>query len=198
MRAVYLFITTYEQKKENVTTIIDSGCSMTNAIEALEELRTCLESVWPYDISNVNKRPNEEAYDQAKDHQITSALKVNIDLIEMKTCLTQGFPFAFGLRLHKSFDKAAKRGVVPMPDENEQGRNEHGRCDFNYDKHKIQISGFLICRHAMLYIPYDYMTNSAYYFDVWTVRKLEHDGMGHENWDDDENTSSSSSSSAAD
>jgi hypothetical protein len=50
----------------------------------------------------------------------------------------------------------------------------------------------------MLYIPYDYMTNSAYYFDVWTVRKLEHDDMGHENWDDDENTSSSSSSSAAD
>jgi hypothetical protein len=104
---------------------------MTNAIEALEELGTCLESIWSYDISQVNTRPHGEAYDQAIDHQITEALKVNIDLNEMKTCLAQGFPFAFGLRLYKSFDKAAKTGVVPMPDQSEQSRSEHGRFDFD-------------------------------------------------------------------
>lgn len=133
-------------KKKGTTTVSDSGCSMTNAIEALEEMGTCLESVWPYDISNVNARPEERAYDQAKDHQITSALKVNVDLIEMKTCLAQGFPFAFGLRLYKSFDKAAKTGVVSMPDASEQGRTEHGRCDFNYDKTSITTK----CSYLML------------------------------------------------
>lgn len=60
----------HKKKEEN-----DSGCSMINVIE---ELGTCLESVCLYDILNVNKRPNEEAYDQVKDHQITSALMVNI------------------------------------------------------------------------------------------------------------------------
>ena len=105
---------------------------MTNAIEALEEFGTCLESLWPYEVSNVNIRPNEEAFEQAQEHQIKNALKVNIDLNEMKTCLAQGFPFAFGIRLYKSFDKAAKKGVVPMPDGTEQGRTEHGRSELDF------------------------------------------------------------------
>lgn len=100
---------------------------MTNAIEALEEFGTCLESVWPYDISQVNSKPDEQAYEQGRDHQITGAMKVNIDLNEMKSCLAQGFPFAFGLRLYQSFNKAAKSGVVPMPDASESERSEHGR-----------------------------------------------------------------------
>jgi hypothetical protein len=123
-------------KKKNVTTITDSGCSMTNAIEALEELGTCHESIWTYDIANVNTRPHEKAYTEASNYQITGAFKVNIDLIEMKTCLAQGFPFAFGLRLYKSFDKAAKTGVVPMPDQSEQGRTEHGRFGLIFIKIK--------------------------------------------------------------
>ena len=114
-------------KRTNATTITDTGCSMTNAIEALEEFGTCLESLWAYDISKVNTRPSDEAYEQGTYHQIKEALKVDIDLNEMKTCLAQGFPFAFGLRLYKSFDKARKTGVVPMPDETEQSRTEHGR-----------------------------------------------------------------------
>mgnify|MGYP002378175067 FL=1 len=99
---------------------------MTNAIESLEEAGVCLESVWPYDISQVNIRPSDEAYQEGLEHQITEALKININLNEMKTCLAQGFPFAFGLRLYKSFDKARPSGVVPMPDESEQSRSEHG------------------------------------------------------------------------
>jgi hypothetical protein len=114
-------------RKKNVTTITDSGCSMTNAIEALEEFGTCLESVWPYDIASVNTKPHEQAYEQGKDHQITGAMKVNIDLNEMKSCLAQGFPFAFGIRLYQSFNKAAKTGVVPLPDADERERSEHGR-----------------------------------------------------------------------
>src|SRR5579871_4377815 len=68
-----LFIYYNARTKKNATNITDSGCSMTNAIEALEELGTCLESVWPYDVSSVNTRPNDEAYQQAQDHQITEA-----------------------------------------------------------------------------------------------------------------------------
>jgi len=85
---------------------------MTNAIEALEELDTCHESIWAYDIANVNTRPSNEAY-------------------------TQAFPFAFGLLLYKSFDKAAKTGIVSMPDQSEQGRTEHGRFDLDFYKNQL-------------------------------------------------------------
>jgi hypothetical protein len=100
---------------------------MTDAIEALEEYGTCLESIWPYDISRVNTRPDDEAYEQAEKHKIREALQVNLDLDEMKSCLAQGFPFAFGLRLFTSFDKARETGVVPMPDLSDGARQSHGR-----------------------------------------------------------------------
>ncbi len=100
---------------------------MTSAIEALEEFGTCLESHWPYDISRVNTRPNESAYQEAINHKITEALRIDINLHEMKSCLAQGFPFAFGLKLYTSFDQASKSGVVPMPNTSDSGRQSHGR-----------------------------------------------------------------------
>jgi hypothetical protein len=111
---------------------------MTSAIEALEEFGTCLESHWPYDISRVNTRPNESAYQEAINHKITEALRIDINLHEMKSCLAQGFPFAFGLKLYTSFDQASKSGVVPMPKTWDNGRLSHARFieDF-YFKEKI-------------------------------------------------------------
>jgi hypothetical protein len=123
-----LFIYYNARVKSNNSELIDDfGCSMTDAIEALEEFGTCLESIWPYDISNVNIRPNDEAYEQAKNHKINKALHLNIDLNEMKSCLAQGFPFAFGLRLYSSFDKALKNGIVPKPSIWEQDGQAYGR-----------------------------------------------------------------------
>ena len=105
---------------------------MTSAIEALEEFGTCLESVWPYDISRVNARPNNQAYQESAHHKITEAFQIDINLYEMKSCLAQGFPFAFGLRLYSSFDEAEKTGIVPMPNHWEDGRQAHGRFDRNF------------------------------------------------------------------
>ena len=116
-------------KRHHAGHIRDTGCSITSAIETLQERGVCLESIWPYDVSSVNEQPSAEAYEHATEHQITEALQVNINLHEMKSCLAQGFPFAFGLILYQSFDKAAKHGVVPMPNDDEQGRGEHGRSD---------------------------------------------------------------------
>jgi hypothetical protein len=108
---------------------------MTNGIETLAKLGVCLESMWPYIIENVNTRPEEDTYQAADHFKITEALQVDVDLNQMKSCLAQGFPFAFGLRLFTSFDKAAKSGVVPIPDEDEQNREVHGRSVYNHIHH---------------------------------------------------------------
>ena len=114
-------------KGGNSSSVTDSGCSMTDAIEALEEFGTCLESTWPYNIAQVNRRPDDRAYQQAAPHKITEAFQVNVELNEMKSCLAQGFPIAFGLKLFSSFDKAAQTGVVPMPNAGDGGRQSDGR-----------------------------------------------------------------------
>lgn len=51
-------------------------------------------------MSRKSACPDEQAYEHAKNNKITEALRVNIDLNEMKLCLAQGFPFAFGLKLY--------------------------------------------------------------------------------------------------
>lgn len=114
---------------ESDESLEDSGCTIASAIESLEESGTCLESIWPYKVKRVNKCPSDEAYTAAENNTINDALELNIDLHEMKSCLAQGFPFVFGLELYKSFDKAAKKGVVPMPKAGDKNRESHGRSD---------------------------------------------------------------------
>ncbi len=52
---------------------------------------------------------------------------MDVDLNEMKTCLAQGFPFAFGVKLFESFNDAAKNGVVPKPGSADTARGSHGK-----------------------------------------------------------------------
>lgn len=80
----------------------DSGCTVTSAIEALEESGTCLESLWPYKVKRANKCPSDEAFAAAGTNRINDALQIKIDLYEMKSCLAQGFLFVFGLELYQS------------------------------------------------------------------------------------------------
>ncbi len=139
-----LFIYYNGRAKENQSRVLtDSGCTMTGAIEALEEFGTCLESIWPYEISKVNSRPSDRAFQEASNHKITEALQIDIDLYEMKSCLAQGFPFAFGLQLFKSFDKASTTGVVPMPNASERIRSSHGRSH-HFFSYNMKIDYFVL------------------------------------------------------
>ncbi len=104
-----------KDEEESGNDIEDSGCTITSAIESLEESGTCFGSIWPYYTKHVNKCPHGEAYDAAQNNKITDALRINNNLYEMKSCLAQGYPFVFGLELFKSFDKAGEKGIVPIP-----------------------------------------------------------------------------------
>lgn len=107
--------------------VIDSGYSIPDAIEALEVFGTCLEAMWPYDVSNVNSRPSNEAYEQAESHRINKTTKINVDLQDMKTCLVHGFPFVFALKVFASFENAAKNGLVVIPRTCEQDQQTYDK-----------------------------------------------------------------------
>ena len=105
----------------------DKGSAITSAIESLKETGVCLENMWKYERSKVNDQPTLECYEAAREHVIIEALQVELDLIELKTCLAQGFPIVVSINLYSSFDKAAEKGIVPMPRSNDQLRSKHGR-----------------------------------------------------------------------
>ena len=52
---------------------------------------------------------------------------MEIDLNEMKTCLAQGYPFAFAVSLFQSFSDAAQSGVVPKPGPEDTAQGTIGR-----------------------------------------------------------------------
>jgi C1A family cysteine protease len=144
-----LFIYYNARMKNNPSgELTDSGCSMSSGIESLEEFGVCSESVWPYDVQLINQCPGDQAFEQAQQLKITEALQLDLDLNQMKSCLAQGYPFAFGLSLFTSFDRAAKSGVVPLPDQNETSREAHGS-------------------HAMLAVGYSDQSNSFIVRNSW-------------------------------
>ncbi len=145
--------------------LTDSGCTMTSAIEALEQFGTCLESLWPYDISQVNTRPNDQSYQEAQSHKITEAFQVNINLYEMKSCLAQGFPFAFGLKLYSSFDQAGTTGVVPMPDTGDYGQQPIGRFIYRFVILEREFTFHF--SHALLAVGYSDQSNAFIVRNSW-------------------------------
>ena len=110
--------------------IIDEGCSITSAIEALKESGICLESIWPYKKKKVNLKPSSTSYKKARESSIVGAMEIPVDLRYMKSCLAQGFPFIFGLKLYESFGKASfNGGHVPTPTASSATRKSHGRYE---------------------------------------------------------------------
>ena len=113
-----LFIYYNGRKKDGLQdyNMKDGGTRIPNAIEALAEFGCCKEELFPFDITNVNHKPPEKCYEDAKNYRIKEGMQLRGDLDEMKACLAQGYPFVFGLALFNSFIEAETNGGrVPMP-----------------------------------------------------------------------------------
>ena len=116
---------------------------------------------------DVNARPSDQAYQEAKKHTIKEALQIDIDLHEMKSCLAQGFPFAFGLRLYRSFDRASTTGVVPMPNTSERIRSSHGRFVGFFCSSSASMFVLSSYSHALLAVGYSDHSRSFIVRNSW-------------------------------
>ncbi|CAF1371972.1 unnamed protein product [Rotaria sordida] len=105
----------------------DDGCTIPGAVKALKRYGCCKESLYPYDITKVNKKPPVYCYENAKKYLIVDGMTVVVNLNEMKSCLAQKYPFTFGIKLFTSFAEAETNGgIVPLPQSNELGSKKHG------------------------------------------------------------------------
>jgi len=176
----------------------DQGSTISGSIAVLEEMGACTEETWPYDPKLVNKRPADEAYEEAKQFLIEEAEEINVDLYAMKHCLAEGYPFAFGLLLFNSFDHARRQGIVPMPNlDTEEGRKTHGAHAMLCVGYSDKSQAFIVRNSwgedwgdkGYCYIPYNYMTDPDLCWDCWTIRALTDLDFSPDVWyeDDDRN-----------
>merc|ERR1719203_41930 len=104
------------------------------------------------------------------DYKISDAMNVPLDLDAMKSCLAEGYPIVFALKLTKQFFTPDERGYIPTPDPEDPQAAKHGW-------HTMLLVGYSDRQEVFIvrnswgtewgdegygYVPYDYIANEAF------------------------------------
>jgi C1A family cysteine protease len=154
----------------------DAGAQIRDGIKTIARQGACLESTWPYDITQFAVRPPAAAFAEALGYQAISYTRVPAISAFLKGVLASGFPIVCGIAVYESFETeaVARTGVVPMPDTSaEQCLGGHCIVIIGYD------AGGLIFRNSWDvtwgnqghgHLPWAYLPLIS---DAWVVRKAE-------------------------
>jgi C1A family cysteine protease len=175
LRVSRLFIYYQERAIEGDITQ-DAGARISDGVNACSQTGACLESIWPYTISQFAVKPSQAAYNDAVHRKITSASKC-ADITAIKTALANGTPVVGGFMVYASFESAAvaRTGIMPFPDvAREQCLGGHAVCFVGYNDAK----SWFIVRNSWgtswgdkgyFYMPYQVVTTPNMASDFWAI-----------------------------
>ena len=171
----------YNEREIEGTINEDAGAQIRNGIKTMVDKGVCPESMWPYNIGKFRKKPDDGCYTVALENQITEYLRISPHtLYEVKHCLSDGYPVAFGFMIYESFmsDKVAQTGIVPMPDPKEQSMGGHAVLAVGYDdsKNALLVRNSWGSKWGMggyFWLPYGYVSEPNLSADFWTIRMVE-------------------------
>ncbi|ANH82860.1 peptidase C1 [Niabella ginsenosidivorans] len=171
----------YNERVMMNTVSADSGAYLRDGIKSLNKQGICPEKDWPYIESRFTQKPPASCYKAALKNQVLSYWRVPVNLLSVKGCLADGYPFAFGFTVYESFmtKKVANKGVMPMPDiAKESVLGGHAVLAVGYDDARQAV----LVRNSWntawgirgyFWMPYAYISNTAYCQDFWTIRDVE-------------------------
>ncbi|CAF2638540.1 unnamed protein product [Rotaria sp. Silwood2] len=166
--------------------INDDGATKKATALALRKFGVCSESLWKYDVLNVNKKPPPEIYRIAS-RVTVKPLKVPRNINAIKTCLANQVPVIIGIRMGSidGNEVRANNGYLRRLDPNDPCLDEKGyRC------HSVVLVGYdekakhFIARNSWgrnwgldgyFYVPYeDIMAkNLVNYPDgIWSITEI--------------------------
>jgi len=171
----------YNEREMEGTINEDAGALLRDGIKSMVDKGVCPETMWPYKTCKFKKRPSEECYSEALNNQVTEYLRISPhSLYEVKHCLSEGYPIAFGFTIFESFmsDSVARTGIAPMPQPNESTLGGHAVLAVGYDDTKQALIvrnswGKSWGQNGYFYLPYGYVTEANYSADYWTIRVVE-------------------------
>lgn len=152
----------------------EEGTSLYDNIMGMGEKGICLNEIFPY-VPDINRLPDEAAYDDAQKRKITKALNVEKNISHIKSAISQGYPVAISLSLYESF-KSETSGFVPHPG-NEEFVGYHAMVICGYsEKDKIFIVrnswGETFGDKGYCYIPYSYIGNTNFLHQACIITEI--------------------------
>ena len=162
--------------------IEDKGSSVYDVIESLEQEGICLEDFCPYNIDNYYKKPNIEAYEDAKNHIIKKAENVKIKHLDFVSALSDGYPIAISLKIYNSFGNNYSGFVFRPTDEEIESKScgNHSMviCGYSEDD-KVYIvrnswgKEFGECGYC--YIPFSYIEDEQFINSACIITSINND-----------------------
>jgi C1A family cysteine protease len=173
-----LFI--YYNERVLINTVLsDSGAYIRDGIKTMNSEGVCNEKDWPYIIAQFTAKPPATLYKKAATNQVLSYMRLNnANLVQLQSCLAEGFPFVFGFTVFESFQSIGKNGIMPMPKPSEKRLGGHAVMAVGYDDTKkvflVRNSwGNVWGDQGYFYMPYAYITDTNRADDFWTIRLIE-------------------------
>ena len=181
-----LFIYWNERKIEG-TVDADAGAQLRDGMKVVAKLGVCPSASrpkdsydWPYDLARFRDAPPKACFTFAQDNQITSYQRLPQTLSQMKGCLAEGYPFAFGFMVYESFEspEVARTGEAPLPGARDRPVGGHAVVAVGYDdatqRFVLRNSwGPRWGRKGYFTMPYAYLAEPQLAADFWTVRQTE-------------------------
>src|SRR5271167_956273 len=153
----------------------DAGAQIHDGIKCIATYGVCDEALWPYNQAQFTAKPSDAAYAAAAQEKALSYYTLDINVVEMKQALAQGYPIVIGMQVFAEMEgeAVAETGIVPMPSNFGMSLGGHCVLVVGYDDAK-QV---LIVRNSWgpdwgmggyFMIPYGYV-NEELMTDFWVV-----------------------------
>ena len=187
---VYFYERLEEDPKHNQKDLSDTGGDVVDGVSYIQQFGVCQESLWPYDDTNEQTKPNLSSYPydtppksdyktDASKHKISTYHTIPIDeelVNNIKQSIVNKTPVLIAVAVYKSFESeiTAKTGHVTIPnplnyndpnDSRDPFLGGHEMCLIGYDD---KTKSFLVMNSwgskwgqgGLCLMPYDYLTNS--------------------------------------
>jgi hypothetical protein len=167
------------------TVYSDSGAYVRDALKSTVNDGVAQEREWPYIVAKFDVRPDTGIWENATKHQTLEYLKIDdTSKNAVLSCLNEGYPFIFGLRLYSSFTGSIDTvfgGNVHEPSRDKE-KILGGHCMMCVGYQKRDDGGeYAIVMNSWgpnwgdrgyCYIPLSYLLSNDSY-DFWTIRSME-------------------------
>ena len=176
----------YNSRKITSTTTRNTGTTMRNALKSMRHWGVCHELLWPYLISEFAKEPTSDCYSNAEGNKLVEFHRLTQNQHQLRACLKEGFPFAFGFNVYDSFElEMEDDGKMPLPsyDEKLDGASEiHGVLCVGYNDNTecftvLNSWGSDFGDRGYFYMPYKYLLDPEQVFGFWKISKVTESGL---------------------